>query len=246
MSDRLELPPLQEAIHSDSADVLKATASNASLTDDLALALLKRTDLSPEILEELSKNASVMKNRKVKLALAGHLKTPRYVSLSVLRHLFTFDLMQVALMPSVPGDLKVAAEEALIRRLETISPGERLSLARRASGRVAGTLLLDPEPRVMRAALENSRLTEASIIKALMAPGAHAAFVQAVCHHAKWSLRREIRIALLRNEKTPLASALEFAQTLPPRVVREILQSLPASVKSRLGKKLEPKTSQRC
>ena len=227
-------------------ETLQKLEDAPTATEDLALALLKRPDISAEVLEQLSKNTTVMKCRKVKLALIRHPKTPRYVSLSVLRHSFTFDLMQVALTPTVHGDIKIAAEEALIHRLETISTGERLSLARRASGRVAGALLLDPEPRVMRAALENARLTEASIIQALMRPNARAAFVQEVCHHAKWSLRREIRIALLRNEKTPLASALEFAQTLPPTVVREILQSLPASVKRGLEKKLERKTRKSC
>ncbi len=233
--------PLQEAIYSASADELKIAAANPGLTGDLALALLKRSDLPPEVLEQLSKNSSVTKGRKVKLAIVGHPKTPRYVSMSLVRQLFTFDLMQVALTPAVAGDVKVAAEEALIHRLETISPGERLSLARRASGRVAGALLHDPEQRVIHAALENARLTEASVIRALMSQNARVVFVQAVCQHPKWSLRREIRIALLRNESTPAAATLEFALVLPATMVREILQNsrLPSNVKTCLVEKLE-------
>ena len=236
---------LQKAVHSGSGDVLKAASSNAGLTEDLALALLKRPDISPEILELLGKNVTVMKSRKVKLALIRHPKTPRYVSLSALRHLFTFDLMQVALSPTVPGDIKIAAEDALIHRLETISPGERLSLARRASGRVAGALLLDPEPRVMRAALENARLTEASIIQALMRPQAHAAFVHAVSDHGKWCLRREVRIALLGNAHTPVHSAIEFARGLPASVVRKLLQrsALSSGVKACVLGELERQSS---
>ena len=56
-----------------------------------------------------------------------------------------------------------------------------------------------------------------------MRRNAPEAFVRAVCHHEKWSPRREIRIALLRNEKTPLSRALEFSRSLPPALVREIL-----------------------
>jgi len=233
-------PVLQEAVHSTEVDLLKAAAADPALTEDLALALLKRNDLPLEILEQLSKNSGVIKSRKLKLAIVRHPKTPRYVSMSMVRQLFTFDLMQVALTPMVPGDVRIAAEEALMNRLETISSGEKLSLARRASGRVAGSLLADAEPCVMHAALENARLTEALVIRALMSPPASAAFVRAVCDHSKWSLRHEIRVALLRNEKTPLWRAVEFARTLPAALVREILQSsrLPANIKSRVMKEL--------
>ena len=213
---------------------MKAAAADPALAEDLALALLKRADIPPEVLEQLSKNGGAMKSRKVKLALVEHPKTPRHVSLPMVRHLFTFDLMRVALAPVVPADIKRAADESLINRLETISIGERLSLAHRASRRVAGALLLDPEARVIHAALENSRLTEAAVVQGLTRYDTPAAFVEGVCHHAKWSVRREVRMALLRNEKTPLARALEFARALPASLVREILTGsrLPANVKS--------------
>jgi hypothetical protein len=217
------------------------TAADPALTEDLALALLQRNDLAPEVLEQLSKNGGVMKSRKVKLALVRHPKAPHHVSLPLLRQLFTFDLVEVTLAPVARGDVKRAAEEALLTRLETISIGEKLTLARRASTRVAGGLLLGAEPRVIHAALENPRLTEASVVKAVMRPAAPAALVHAVCHHPKWSLSREVRIALLRNENTPLARALEFTRTLPRSLVTEILHGsrLPENVKSLLRKETE-------
>ncbi|HXZ40778.1 MAG TPA: hypothetical protein VEG68_08555 [Terriglobales bacterium] len=226
---------LEEAVHSASADVLKAAAADPGLSEDLALALLKRSDLPAEVLEQISKNAAVIKARKAKLAIVGHPRTPRHVSLALLRQLFTFDLMKVALTPAIPGDVRAAAEEALIKRLESLSSGEKMSLARRASGRVVGALLLDPEIRVIHAAQENPRLTEALVIKALMRTGSSAALVRAVCEHAKWSLRREIRVALLQNEKTPPKFAEEFAKALPVALLTTILQSsrLPEAVKSR-------------
>jgi hypothetical protein len=236
--------PLEEAIHSHSDDVLTTAAADPSLTLDLALALLKRRDLPAQVVEQLGKNGGLMKSRKLKLALVEHPRTPRHLSLPMVRHLFTFDLMRVALMPGAPADIKIAADEALANRLEKISMGERLSLAHRASERIARALLLDSETRIVRAALENPRLTEASIIKALMRRNSSATFVEAVCRHSKWSPRREIRMALLRNEKTPLARALEFARSLPVRLVREILQGsrLPTNIKSCVLKDLAQRT----
>lgn len=232
---------LAEQIHSASPEELVTAASDPTLAEDRALALLKRSDLPSQALDQLSKNGGVIKSRKVKLAVVEHPKTPRHISIPMVRHLFTFDLMQVALMPVVPADIKMAAEESLINRLETVSHGERLSLAHRASGRVAGELLLDAEPGVIQAALENPRLTESGVIKALMRHDAPAPLVAAACHHARWSPRREVRIALLRNEKTPLARALEFVRSIPPAVVREILHGsrLPSATKNCLLKACE-------
>ncbi len=219
--------PLNDAIHSTSSEILATVSANPALTEEHALALLKRNDLPGEAIDQLSKNGSLMKSRKVKLAVVEHAKTPRHVSIPMVRHLFTFDLMHVALAPAVPADIKMAAEGTLISRLETISQGERLSLAHRASGRVAGALLLDPEPRVIHAALENPRLTESEIVMALVHRDATGTLIRAVCHHSKWSPSREVRIALLRNEETPSSHAIEFARTLPAGLLREILEASP-------------------
>lgn len=223
-----------------SAAFLEGTLDSAH-TEDSALALLKRGDLGAEALEQLSKVPAVRKSRKAWIALVQHPRTPRHVSLPMLRHLLTFDLMKLALAPAVPADVKIAAEQTLITRLESVALGERLSLARRASGRVAGALLDDVDAKVVLVALENARLTEASVVKALMRNAVPTALVQAASHHSKWSLRREVRIALLRNEKTPMARALEFGRSLPPALVREVLQSsrLPAKAKAYLMKELE-------
>ena len=227
--------PLADVLSS-SPEVLISAATNRGLSEDLALALLKRTDLLPEALEALSKNPGTLKSRKVRLRLVAHPKTPRHVSLPLLRPLFTFELMNLAVVPSVPADVKKAAEDGIILRLESISLGEKLSLARRASGAVAGALLAEKESRVIAASLNNSRLTEAHVIHALVRTESLPALVDAVCHHEKWALRREVQLALLRNQHTPLAKALAFAQALPPEIVREVLHAsrLPENVKKYL------------
>lgn len=228
--------PLEELIRSSDRDVLLRAAADVSLTADLAFSLLKRADLPGEVLEQLSKNRVVLKLRKLKVALVTHQKTPRHVSVPLIRQFYTFDLMRVALSPLVPTDVKLSADEVLSARLKTITLGERLALARQASGRIAGALLLDAENRIMRTALENARLTEASVVQAVLKPLAGVALVQSVSRHAKWSCRRDIQVALLRTEHLSLARALAFAHALPESQLREILQSsrLPARIKDQL------------
>jgi hypothetical protein len=237
------------------AELLR-TASDPALTEDFALALLKRPDLLPEVIEQLAKNTNALKSRKFKIALAGHPKTPRHVSVPLARQFYTFDLMKVALSPTVPADVKVAVDDVLISRLKTVTVGERLTLARRASGRVAAALLLDVETistkisdaktiarenRVMQAALQNPRLTEALVINFVLRPAGSAALVHAVAQHAKWSCRREIRAALLRTKDLSLARALEFSREFARPLLCELLTSsrLPAQIKDQLLRESE-------
>src|ERR1700674_1983972 len=233
------------------ADLLR-TAADPALTEDFALALLKRADLPPEVIEQLARNTNAaLKSRKVMIALASHAHTPRHVSVPLARQFYTFDLMKVALSPTVPADVKVAADDVLISRLKTVTIGERLTLARRASGRVAAALLLDVEAigtkivtaktaaretRVMQAALENPRLTEALVINSVLRPRDSAALGHAVAQHTKWSCRREIRAALLRTEHLSLARALEFSHEIPGPLLNELLTAsrLPAQIKDQL------------
>ena len=209
-----------------------------ALSEDLALAQLKDPELSSEAVEQISRNAAAMKSRKVRLAVAAHHRTPRRIALRVIRELYTFELMQFALTPVAPADLKRVADELLLGRLSSITLGERISLARRSSAIVAGGLLLDKEPRVWQTALENPRLTEVGVVRALAKTGASRIFVEVVCHHAKWSARIEVRFALLRNSYTPLTKAIEFARRIPPRQLQDILHAskLPESVKRELRK----------
>ncbi len=89
----------------------------ASLTEDLALAQLKNRDLSIDDVERISQNASLMKSRKVRMALASHPHAPRRVALRLIREFFNFELMHFALLPATAADLKRVADEQLVARL---------------------------------------------------------------------------------------------------------------------------------
>lgn len=197
--------------------------AGSDLSEDQALALLQRSDVTPAELSRLARSSVAAKSRKVVLGLALHPRTPRHITIPLLRRLFTFDLMQVALTPAVAADVKRAAEEQILNRMESVSLGERISLARRASGRVAAALLLDTEARVIETALENPHLVEASVVKALMKHDAPEALFALASEHPKWSLRRDVQIALLRSEKTPLPRAIELAGNFPAEFLREIV-----------------------
>ena len=113
-------------VHSQSPDVLLEVAGNPALTEDLALALLARRDLPRGLVEVLVKNASVMKSRPVINAVARHPKTPRFIALPLLRHLYVFELMRRVFANSL------RAERPQAEILEDVDPAlGALALARR-------------------------------------------------------------------------------------------------------------------
>ena len=229
LKDKVDAIAAVEVLGSAATHIPRSHVTN--ITEDQALAFLKDANSNAEDIEQIFQNQLVMKSRKVRMAAVCHPKAPRRLTLSALRHLFTLDLMNVALTPTTPADIKRAAEEILMTKLDSSAAGVRLTLARRGSGRIAGALILDREQRIVDVALENPRLTEAMVAKAI--GEASEDTVGHLCRHPKWSMRNDIRIALLRSEHTPLARALEFARGIPKGLLEEVLQKsrLPNNVK---------------
>lgn len=203
-----------------------AAAGHKSLTENLELALLQRRDLPPAALEAMSRNHSALNHRKTLLGIAQHARTPRHVSLPLLRKLFTFELMELVLAPAAAADLKLVAEELLINKLGTLSLGERIPLARRGSAGVAGALFQDSEQAVIEAALQNPRTSEASIIKALARSEVSALLLAMLSGHTKWSLRREIQLAILRRGEASQEVVQRVAARLPKFAIYELMQQV--------------------
>lgn len=216
---------IEALVNSVSASDWVAAAADPRLTDDFALALLAHRDLPPETIQVLARNSAVKKNRKALVSLAAHPRSPRHVALPLLRNLFAFELMEVAMRPSVPADIKRAADENIVARLEAISPGERLTLAKQGSTRVAAALLRDVEERVSRAALNNPRITEAEIVTSLRNDRHPAHLVDAICRDPKWSLRVEIQTVLLLSPHISLVNAMKIADGLPFSKVESLMQN---------------------
>lgn len=217
---------LEELAQHPSSEVLGKVAAGPALNEDLALALLARRDLPHVALEALAKNAAVMKSRRVMVAVVSHPHTPRHVSLPLIRHLYTFELMQLALLPALAADLKLAAEQAILVRLDTVSAGERLTLAKRGSAALAAALLLDSEARVIEAALVNPRMTEAAVVKALMRQDVPGKLAALVCRDPRWCNRREVQLALLGSGKAPLGLLQSMLRAMTVPALRQALQSM--------------------
>ncbi len=203
-------------------EVLLALARNPNLEERDLLRLLERKDLPGDVVREIAEHREAGKSYGVKLALARHPKTPRLISLPLLKFLHLFDLVRVSQSPSTPADVKMAAEDAVLKKLESIPRGEKITLARRASGRVAAGLLGTPDCELIRAVLDNPFLSEAHLIRVLTQPSVTPEVVETVSAHEKWSRRYYLRLALLRHPLTPLPAVLAFLPNLAVNDLREV------------------------
>lgn len=213
---------LAALLHHPSADVLLALLDNPALDESHLCLLLERKDLPAEILEEAGKRKPLLKSYRVKKTLCFHPRGPRLVTLRLIRDLYLMDLVQLALSPAVPAELKRHAEEQLLARLPQIPLGQKITLARRGPARVAGALLAEGHPQIVSVVLDNPYLTEAQILKALSREKLPAPVAPAIIHHRKWSIAYNIRIALLRQPSAPLATMLSYLPHLTVSDLREL------------------------
>ena len=236
---------LAALLHHPSADVLLALLDNPALDESHICLLLERKDLPGEVLEEIGKRKPLFKSYRVKKALCFHPHGPRLVTLRLIRDLYLMDLVQLALSPAVPAELKRNAEEQLLARLPQIPLGQKITLARRGPARVAGALLTEGHPQIISVVLDNPYLTEAQILRTLSREKLPPPVVPAIIHHRKWSISYNIRIALLRQPSAPLATILSYLPQLTvsdlrelaaPGIVPETLRRyIQAEVQRRLG-----------
>jgi hypothetical protein len=228
-------------------EVLVALARNPNLEERDLLRLLERKDLPQEALRELAGHSEAARSYRVKLALVRHPKTPRLVSLPLMKFLYLFDLVSVSQTPAVPTEVKMLAEETILKKVEALPRGEKITLARRGSGRVAAGLLVTPDAELIRAALSNPYLSEGHLLKVLALDKLPAVLVELISQHERWSCAYHLRLALIRHPLTPFARVLGFLPdisvkdlqdiSLDPRMTDQVRNYIMAHCAQRLNQK---------
>jgi hypothetical protein len=216
---------------------------NPSLEETQLCMLLERKNLSTEILEEVARRKTLTKSYRVKKALVFHPRAPRLVWLRMVRELYLMDLVQLTLMPAVSTELKMLAEDQLLARLPHLPLGQKITLARRGPARLAGALVAEGHTQLLAVALDNSRLTEAQVLKALAQGKTLAAVPYAIAHHRKWSELYNVRLALVRHPLAPLARVLAYLPELTVSDLRELAS--PGILPEALRKYLQAEVARR-
>ena len=213
---------IKSLIHAAGEEVLLELLENPALEEEHVSQLLERLNLPSKVLAAVAEKREWIAKEGIRLRLARHPHTPRRISLSLLRQLYLFDLVRVSLLPSAPAETRRVAEEIIIARIPHLPVGEKLTLARRGSARTAGALLAEGHAQAVKLALANTFLTESQVLKVLAKPGVPERVVTAISQHAKWLGHYNVRVALVRNPKTPVPVVLEILPDLRLGDLKEI------------------------
>jgi hypothetical protein len=210
---------LFQVIEDPSMEVLQSALKNPVFNENHLLVMLKRRDLSEDLLKAVYRVQMVAENHELKVALVHNPHTPAHVTMALLPHLHLFELVNICYLPGVAQDQKIAAERAIIQRLPTTPLGNKITLARRSTSAVAEALVREGDPRFMDACLDNPHLKESAIYQFLNSPNSTAEGISIVARHPRWKGRINLQLAILKNPKTP---SVWFTLFLPHLRVSDI------------------------
>lgn len=209
------------------------------------LAVLRKRNLPSAVIETLARNERWNGRYTVKAAIVNHPKTPKTLALRLLNLLFWKELLRTSTNFRLSMPVRIAAEGQLVTRLSKMELGEKVSLARGAPARVVSQLLEEAQPRVVEALLLNPRLREAEVVGLAERAAISSEVLRVLARSERWSSRYPVKMALVKNPRTPVHAALTLLGTLPRREVEKLVSSeaLPRVVLVRANQLLERRAS---
>ena len=216
---------LNSLVHASNEEVLLGLLQNPQLEETHVTLLLERLDLPANVLGAVAAQPKWIASEGVRLRLAAHPRTPKRIALAMAKQLYLFDLVRLSLRPSAPAETKRIAEEIIVARLPQLPMGQKLTLARRGTARVAGAILAQGQPQAIQIALNNALLRESQVLKVLAKAEVRGDVVAAIAQHPKWSCQYTVRMALVRNPHTPIPCLLAFLSQLNRSDLRELART---------------------
>lgn len=217
----------QLVLESPSNELLPAL-DNPALDENHILLILRRVDISDSFIRDIVQRPQWSSSYPIKAAVSLHPHTPRELSMNFVKFLFWRDLAKILNSYQVPPAVRRMAEVNLRDRMQEISLGERISLARMAPREVIKVLRHDRNERILGALLDNPRTTEDDLLVLANSARTPPNILSLLAHSQRWASRQQLRLALARNPRLPVKSALPLLKGMVERDLLGLLE-LPTS-----------------
>jgi hypothetical protein len=190
--------------------------------EDEALAVLANPYVTPAICQSIAQTQRLTAFYSVRLKLVALKHTPQAHAVKLVHYLYWSDLVHLSVDVKVPPPVRRAIDTILVNKVDKLTLGERITIAKRCSHPLIVVLMWDPDPKVFEALLINQRVREDDLLVVASSDRASAAQLQMLADDHKWSYRYAIRKALVMNPRTPRSAAASLLRFLTPRDLRMI------------------------
>ena len=204
-------------------EILLAALRNPAFDEHHLLALMKQRDLPQELFSAIYANKHLIESNPVKFALVVNPQIPPHIAATLLPQLPIFELLKICLLAGITPDQRLSAERVIIQRIPTQPLGNKLTLARRGTSAIVESLLREGIPPLVEACLDNPHLKEGSVHQFITAYTSTAETISMVARSGRWKGRPNIRLAILKNPRTPAIWYTMFLPGMPQSTIRELL-----------------------
>lgn len=193
---------------------LRLSLSNPLIQEDHLLILLRNARITQDVVELICEHNDWISSYRVQSAIVNCPKTPYTIGMRLIQLLFWHDLLKTAGNVRLSPRIRRAAENNLKNRITEMSLGEKMSLARTCPRPLIGHLRGEKDLRVIAELLRNPQLVEEDVVLMINDEMTAHSVLVSIGRDYKWSVRYPVRLALVRNVRTPLYLALSLVSKL--------------------------------
>ena len=183
---------------------IRAALKNPNLNKSHLLQLLRRKNLTENIIDEISRHEVTKNCHQLKVTFVKHPKASGHIFRTFLPDLRLFELVDLCFVPGVTPEHKLAAEHCILKKLPLVELGNKATLARRGTPKIVGEILKGGEAFLVKICLDNKRIQEVAILEFISSKNSSAETISMIARHPIWKLRPNVKISILKNRKTPL------------------------------------------
>lgn len=206
-------------------EVLLSLLRNPAFDEHHLLALIKQRDLPQAVFTAIYAKKALIESHLVKFALIIHPGTPANITSTLLPQLTIFELLKICLLTGITPDQRLSAERVIIQRIPTQPLGNKMTLARRGTSAIVESLLREGVPPLVEACLDNPHLKEGSLHQFITGATSTAETISIVARSGRWKGRPNIRLAILKNPRTPTIWYTLFLPGMPQSTIRDLLSA---------------------
>lgn len=143
------------------------------------------------------------------------------------------------------GPMEEGKRLTLTQRIMKMSIAEKIRLATRGNKEARTLLLRDTNKLVATAAIRSPRITDGEVLMCANNRAVNDDVLRVIYNNRDWTKDYRIKLALVKNPKTPMALAFRFLATLRDSDVKDLARdrNVPSGVAQQAKKMIEKKTA---